>query len=268
MGSPQVFHADASDGPIKARRSDASTADTLADSLCDEQLDTISEELGSAMQFSSLTDDSTVMEAVEDGHARNAAKNLREAVVEAVTVLQGFSRRTPGTATPRTSQGAQAARQGDICRTHDTPVHGLPGAASGTVPCRRAFSEEISQSTRRPSFGRREGPQRRISRVGKARPQSRCTTPIRERVESDGGDGDVEDLHSKVETRPSRRGRRSLVPEQCSVPAAHPQACNDSYAAGIESSSKNLICRSKSVPPVRLESIENFLGFTVGACPF
>jgi len=255
----QVLHADYAEGPLKARRSDASTAETefstLAESLCDDQLDTISEEQGAAMQFSGLTDGiHAALNASEDELAKNAAKNLREAVADAVAVLQGFARYPSDMASLQTSHGAVDATH---CSTTPRAVLGIK---NGRAPCRRAFSEEIPQATRRTSLGRREGPQRHLPRGGRARPESRSATPIRERVDSDdgGGDGDVEDLYHKVEMRPVRRGRRSLVPEQCTVPAPLP-----------ESGGKNQLIRSKSVPPVRqLESIENFLGLSVPACPW
>lgn len=236
----QVFPEDVSDGAAKVRRSDASTAETelstVAESFGDDQLDqldTISEELGNAMQRSGPDGQHVDL---EDEHAKNAAKHLREAVAEAVTVLQEFSRRAQGNVTPRTSQG-------DV--------------AGAGAPLRRAFSEEISRAARRPSLGRREGQQRRLSRSSKGDAQSRCTTPIRERDDSDGEDADIEDMHDRAEIRPVRRGRRSLVHEQCSVPPQHFHGHNDPFA------------RSKSVPPERkLESIENFLGLAVPACPF
>lgn len=220
---------DSREGMYAPRLSDASTADSerayaahSPPGFGTDYLHAINEKLDvcthqwrlSRDGRSSVCDESSVQ-------AQSAAEILRQAVADAAKVLRGIEHRSSVKASPQSCHRKLES--------------------SSTM--RRCVSEEASQSSmRRHSSGRREG-QRHVPRGSRSAAESRCGTPRSYHVDSDGDEGDTEDMA----TTASARRRRISLPRN--EDKATPQA------------------RSKSMPPA-MESLDSFLGEDIPECPF
>lgn len=222
------------------RMSDASTADSEY-SAC-----------GHPVQHGDLLCDDhlgSINEEV-DGHAHNVTERLRQAVAEAAATLQVLTSRPSSVRRPSNAPSGPASASSS---RHPSNSAGLTRCGSGRLP---STGSRVS-----------EGP-RRTSRGGRSRQASVAS----DNLDSDGGQGDTEELSV------SRRRRSGAGPVTRQKASHRVKSCNMDKVVECDSPKHTDLNRSRSVPvlgenspavrKMPMLSLDAFLGESVPFCPF